>query len=66
MMQMQIIFHVTVRKCRLAFPPGAALAHPRFVALAEACMAPDAADRPSFDAALEALRIVEGGPALCA
>lgn len=57
---MQIIFHVTVRKRRLAFPPGAADAHPRFVALAEACMAPDAADRPTFEAVLEALRSVEG------
>ena len=55
---MQIIFHVTVRKRRLAFP--ATSPHPRFVALAEACMAPDASDRPTFDAVLEALRGVEG------
>ncbi len=55
---MQIIFHVTVRKRRLAFPLGAP--HPKFVALAEACMAPDAADRPSFDAVLAELAGVEG------
>ncbi len=58
MMQMQVIFHVTVRKRRLTFPPGRP--HPKFMALAEACMAPDAADRPSFDAVLEALAGVEG------
>jgi hypothetical protein len=58
MMQMQIIFHVTVRMRRLAFP--AASPHPRFVALADACMAPDAADRPTFDAVLAALAYVEG------
>ncbi len=55
---MQIIFHVTVRMRRLAFP--AASPHPRFVALADACMAPDAADRPTFDAVLAALAYVEG------
>ena len=58
MMQMQIIFHVTVRGRRLAFPPGSP--HPRFIKLAEACMAPDAADRPTFDAVLVALECVEG------
>lgn len=55
---MQIIFHVTVRKRRLAFPADAP--HPKFVALAEACMAPDAGDRPSFDAVMASLQDVEG------
>ena len=62
LLQMQVIFAVTIRRRRLAFPAGAREAHPRFVALTEDCMAPEAERRPSFDAVLGRLREVEGAP----
>lgn len=62
LLQMQVIFAVTIRRRRLAFPPGAREAHPRFVALAEECMAPEAERRPSFEEVLGRLREVEGAP----
>ena len=62
LLQMQVIFAVTIRRRRLSFPAGAREAHPRFVALAEECMAPEAEKRPSFEKVLERLREVEGAP----
>ena len=62
LLQMQVIFAVTIRRRRLAFPPGAREAHPRFVALAEDCMAPEAEKRPSFEEVIERLKEVEGAP----
>ena len=59
MMQMQVIFSVTVRRARLAFPP--APPHPAFVARASACMDADPRARPSFAEVLERLDGVEGG-----
>ena len=60
LLQMQVIFAVTIRRRRLAFAPGTREAHPRFVALAEECMAPEAERRPSFEEVIERLRGVEG------
>lgn len=62
LLQMQVIFAVTIRRRRLAFPPGAREAHPRFVSLAEDCMAPEAERRPSFEEVIRRLGEVEGAP----
>ena len=62
LLQMQVIFAVTIRRRRLSFPAGAREAHPRFVALAEECMAHEAEKRPSFEKVIERLREVEGAP----
>ena len=62
LLQMQVIFAVTIRRRRLAFPAGAREAHPRFVALTEDCMAPEAEKRPSFEEVIERLKEVEGAP----
>lgn len=62
LLQMQVIFAVTIRRRRLAFPPGAREACPRFVSLAEDCMAPEAEKRPSFEEVIERLKEVEGAP----
>ena len=57
-MQMQVIFAVTVRRARLAFPSPRP--HPRFAALADDCMAADPDARPSFEEVLRRLDEVEG------
>ena len=58
LMQMQVIFAVTVRRARLTFPTPRP--HPRYAALADECMAPAPEDRPSFEEVLDRLREVEG------
>ena len=62
LLQMQVIFAVTIRRRRLAFPPGSRETHPRFVSLAEDCMETEAEKRPSFEKVIERLREVEGAP----
>lgn len=62
MLQMQVIFAVTIRRRKLAFPAGAKEEHPRFVSLAEDCMCAEAEGRPSFEEVRERLKVVEGAP----